>query len=135
MYMNSPPIDELVIRPSFALPFANTELWCFELDALYAYTDIVQRKFLAELAALKRPCAPSLVIVHLTKTFVSKELVQLIIDRLIPIRRIRRIAFAGLSLPMRAHASSLLGRYDSRFSYGFFPDYEQAKVWLVSSPV
>ncbi len=124
--------EDLIIRRSFPLPYANTEIWCFELDSLSVHTDIMVSKFLQELPAIRRPSAPSLVFINLAQTLVTKESADIMISRLLSISRLKKVAFVGLSVAIRTYLGARLNKHDGLFAYGFFSDLEQAKVWLVS---
>lgn len=123
----------LIIRDSRPLPYANTLIWCAEFDSLSTHTDIAVSKFLRELSLLKRPSSPSLIAVNLNETLVTQEFAMVMVSSLTSLSyKIKRVAFVGASLSVRAHMSFALKRTDCFFAYGFFSDYEQAKIWLVS---
>ncbi len=125
--------EDLIIRRSFSLPYANTEIWCCELNSLSMHTDVAADKFLKELPEMYRPSTPSVTFINLSETLVYKEFAELMVTRLIPLGRLKKIAFVGLTLMMRSYIASLFRKHDSLFAYGFFSDLEQAKVWLVST--
>ncbi len=127
--------EDLKFRRSFPLPYANTEIWCFELDSLSVHTDIMVRKFLQELPAICRPSAPSLVFINLSETLVTKDSADIIISRLLSIGRLKKVAFVGLNVVMRTYLGARLNKHDGLFAYGFFADLEQAKIWLVSKGI
>ena len=124
--------QDLILRRSFPLPFANTELWCFELDSLSVHTDTLVSKFLQELPTLRRPSAPSLVFINLSETLVTKDSADILISCLLSIGRLKKVAFVGLTVAIRTYVGARLNKHDGLFAYGFFSDYEQAKIWLVS---
>ncbi len=124
--------EDLIIRRSFSLPYANTQIWCFHLDALSVHTDVATSKFLKELPELFRPSAPSIVFLNLTDTLVTKEFAELMVSKLVSLGRLKKVAFVGLTWMMRSYIASLLRKHDCFFAYGFFSDLEEAKIWLVS---
>ncbi|MFA9382012.1 MAG: hypothetical protein ACERKO_13235 [Acetanaerobacterium sp.] len=126
------PKQDLIIRESMSLPFGGAEIWFEELDALSVHTEVAAEKFKRDLSAIRRPSTSSLIAVNLCETLVTESLADLVVSQLISVGRIRKVAFVGLTAAMRLHIGSLLKKRDCFFAYGFFSDYEQAKVWLVS---
>lgn len=123
--------EDLIIRRSFSLPYANTEIWCCGIDSLSVHTDVAINKFLQELPEMYRPSAPSIVFINLSETLVNKEFAELMVTRLIPLGRLKKIAFVGPTLMMRSYIASLFRKHDSLFAYGFFPTWSRQRFGLL----
>lgn len=126
------PREALIIRPSFALPYGNAEIWCEELDGLSVYSDVVVEKFLADMRDIRRPSTPGLIAINLAGTQLDAELLALFAEQLCAAGdAVRRVAFVGLARLAKRVLRRELQMRRCGFVYACLVDFEQAKEWLV----
>ncbi|MDR2932598.1 MAG: hypothetical protein LBV27_05765 [Oscillospiraceae bacterium] len=114
------------------LPFRGSEIWGIELDSLSVYTDIVEDKFLRDMAYARRPSTTSIIAVHLTDTLVTDALTDLMVSSLCgAVPNVRKVAFIGLDKKTGKKMRLILEEKRCGFRFDFFSDYEKAKQWLV----
>ena len=124
--------DGLIVRDSFALPYAGGMIWCEELDALGDHEDLVREKFDRELQAIARPSSPSRVALHLQNTLVSDALARRFAEGLTGAgQAVMRLAIVGLSGKSLRAMRAALAAVHPTFATAYFTDYEKAKGWLV----
>lgn len=123
--------EGVIVRKSFAIPFAGTMLWCEELDALGAHRELVQDKFLRDMAQVNKPSTPALVVMNLHSTSVDRPLASLFARELAAaVPHVRKVAFAGVNIKTRKLLTAALEAAGPGFAYSFFLDFERAKEWL-----
>lgn len=125
--------DNLVIRNSFQLAYAGSEIWCEELDALSIHTDVVSEKFLKDMVTIRKPSTPGLIAIHLNETLVDNDLVNIIVPELKKSENsIHKVVFIGLNRSAQKIMKSTLEKAGVSFAFNFYSDYEKAKEWLVN---
>lgn len=124
----------LIVRQPMLLPFAGTEIWCEELDALGDHTDIVRKKLSYSMAHWLPKPAPSLCAVHLKDTRVTTELASFVAERVCMANCFKKVAFVGPKLGEKIRLRRALKRAASAYQYAFFVDFELGKRWLAGLP-
>ncbi len=118
-------------KKSFSLFFNGGEIWCEHLDSLYGEKELLKQKFEGDFIQISRPSASSFIIVVLDESDVDREILDLIIDRFVMLKRpLSKVVFVGLSLKMKGHVKKR--KADISFMMACIDDMEKAKEWLVS---
>lgn len=119
-------------KQSFALPFGGSTLWYEHLDALGNDAQAALRKLAADLPALSRPSAPSLIAVVLDETRAGRALCGALASALARQAACpRRVVFIGLSAWERRRMRKALRSVRPAFAFAFMLDLEKGKQWLV----
>lgn len=118
-------------KKSFSLFFNGGEIWCEHLDSLYGEKELLKQKFEGDFIQISRPSASSFIIVVLDESDVDREILDLIIDRFVMLKRpLSKVVFVGLNLKMKGHVKKR--KADISFMMACIDDMEKAKEWLVS---
>lgn len=118
-------------KKSFSLFFNGGEIWCEHLDSLHGEKELLKQKFEGDLIQISRPSASSFIIVVLDESDVDREILDLIVDRFVMLKRpLRKVVFVGLNLKMKGHVKKR--KADISFMMACIDDMEKAKEWLVS---
>ncbi|MFT3951107.1 MAG: hypothetical protein QM689_04020 [Oscillospiraceae bacterium] len=118
-------------KKSFSLAFGGGEIWCAHIDGLYGFTEPAAEKFSAEIKAVLRPSATSLVIVVMNETIPAQPLLERIAKTFAENPRfVKRAAFVGLDAGARARLKHLLRKHGALCACAYFSDLEKAKHWI-----
>ncbi len=120
------------LMKSFALPHNNGEMWGSNLDALGGQTDALERRFLEDMAVIRRPSSPGIIAMNLYQTVVTQELADLMMAQLNDAGpRVTRVAFIGLDRSGLRHMKDAGKRHNVKFVHKYFADFVLAKDWLI----
>jgi hypothetical protein len=123
--------SDLIIRKSFSAPHNNGEIWAENLDSLYDFSEIVEGKFMEDLKIIRRPSSPSAIAVNLNQTVVTQSLITVILEGLISVGKVRKVAFVGLNKESIHMIKRLSKQYKLDFGYQCFSDFVKAKNWII----
>ena len=124
----------IIVRESFTLYYAGSEIFSMELDGLKDNKDVLMDKFMRDVQFLHRPSSPSLTGIHLKDSKVTAEMLKMMLEKLNePGMHLKKAAVVGLNVFGRRMFSRHLKAITPpiHFVYSFFDDYEKAKEWLV----
>jgi hypothetical protein len=128
--------QDLILRDSFALPFAGGEIWCTELDSLSIHTDVAKKKFLKDMETIRKPSSPAFISINLTDTLVDSALAGLIVNALYTLSKpILKVAVTGLDRTGTGLFKALLKKQAGAIPCNFFTDVEKAKEWLIINKI
>lgn len=117
-------------KKSFSLFYNGGEIWCEHLDSLYTEKELLKEKFMQDLVKIGKPSTSSFVIVNLDESDVDKEILELIINCFLMLKKpLRKVVFVGLDSKMKNHVKKR--NINTTFTMVCIDDFEKAKEWLV----
>ncbi|HCD45690.1 MAG TPA: hypothetical protein DEQ64_18585 [Lachnoclostridium sp.] len=118
-------------KKSFSLFYNGGEIWCEHLDSIYDAKELLKQKFKQDLIQISRPSTSSFIAVVLDDSDVDKEMLELIVDSFVLLKRpLRKVVFIGLDLKMKSYIKKK--KTDVSFMMTCIDDLEKAKEWLIS---
>ena len=117
-------------KKSFSLYFNGGEIWCEHLDSMYSEKELLKQKFNQDLVQISKPSTSSFVAVDLDESDVDREILELIINSFIMLKKqLRKVVFIGLNSKMKSYIKTK--NIDTSFTMACIDDFEKAKEWLV----
>lgn len=117
-------------KKSFSLFYNGGEIWCEHLDSLYTEKELLKEKFMQDLVKIGKPSTSSFVIVNLDESDVDKEILELIINCFLMLKKpLRKVVFVGLNSKMKNYVKKR--NINTTFTMVCIDDFEKAKEWLV----
>lgn len=127
-------MDHLIVRDSFKITFHDAELWAANFDSLGDHYELIKKKFLEDIAVLKRPSSPSQVLLNLHQTDVTNELAHFLIDNFESAQPyLKKVVFSGLCYRAKRELQKYIFKKQPglQFAVNFIDDVEKAKEWLL----